>query len=768
MAELTPWTEVSASWMSAWGDEDDISIKNEEFDVQNGTNNGSITFDIDSDLINASANIDKESSCSTNATFVDICHGLDLDVAHLAQDHHAISSVNNEEIEHTTIADTLPSSGIKLIGQDRILNNHQEFKVMTEQELATEYLMNSVNLMKASKHHSSPQSNENLILDDMQLDEMYSSTSNLSSTDLDQIEQKIEINTSDLMMGVDLDGHRHHNEHDLNQLISQSTQQSLKIVYIMLNMLIVMANMLKYGNVVFAHQRNDKPKYMCRLCNKEFPKRMALRNHEEYKHGIKNQQQTATTASTSATSLSGLPASGNIINTSDLILQQSKATGNTLLMNGSGGTPLLNGVGNSSANDHLGQDKMRRIHIPDIGGSIQSVPTQSSTKVRYTNGVLVDAINTEAMRQALQAQQANGTSSLPSSAPFALLRPIGGIPVLVRVLSAPHGKHMLVPATAEDLKAHGKITISDNGNGSGTGIHLTDRYDSSKNSNSTTTVQIKIPVVATVVQKFEPDGTMSMSVESPGPDNKQLIQDSINNAVDNHLNNTNNSNININDNDDNNMEFLKESCDNMSISLPNSSGYMSFHADTSTSSPYNSSITETVIKDDQDLDTRNISVVTSLKDDITNSTFDSIDLSVPVDDHIVVNSTDTSHQRSSLSNNNHHSNNYNFFNNEHHLLTTENQLRHYNNQFDSYQIIGEELAQHKTNDQHFNIQTNHNDSDIITNNNNLILNEHSLYNEVNQHFTFITNSGATNSHTNNNHHIVDDHDNDQIEKFEIL
>lgn len=61
-----------------YSDEDDISIKDEEFDVQNGTNNESITFDIDSDLINASANIEKESNCSTNATFVDICHGLDL------------------------------------------------------------------------------------------------------------------------------------------------------------------------------------------------------------------------------------------------------------------------------------------------------------------------------------------------------------------------------------------------------------------------------------------------------------------------------------------------------------------------------------------------------------------------------------------------------------------------------------------------------------------------------------------------------------------
>lgn len=80
--------------------------------------------------------------------------------------------------------------------------------------------MNSVNLMKTSK--------------DMPLDEMYSSTSNLSSTDdVDQIvEEKIEINTTDLMMGVNLeDGHhRHHNPHNLNQMITQSTQQCLNDV----------------------------------------------------------------------------------------------------------------------------------------------------------------------------------------------------------------------------------------------------------------------------------------------------------------------------------------------------------------------------------------------------------------------------------------------------------------------------------------------------------------------------------------------------------
>lgn len=45
---------------------------------------------------------------------------------------------------------------------------------------------------------------------------------------------------------------------------------------------------------------------------------------------------------------------------------------------------------------------------------------------RYTNGVLVEPINTDAMKMAMRTGQT----------PFALLRPLNGIPVLVRVLPA--------------------------------------------------------------------------------------------------------------------------------------------------------------------------------------------------------------------------------------------------------------------------------------------------------------------------------------------
>lgn len=44
--------------------------------------------------------------------------------------------------------------------------------------------------------------------------------------------------------------------------------------------------------------------------------------------------------------------------------------------------------------------------------------------------------------------------------PFALLRPLIGIPVLVRVLpSTKENKQMLLPATAQDLKQHAQVSI---------------------------------------------------------------------------------------------------------------------------------------------------------------------------------------------------------------------------------------------------------------------------------------------------------------------
>lgn len=110
--------------------------------------------------------------------------------------------------------------------------------------------------------------------------------------------------------------------------------------------------------------------------------------------------------------------------------------------------------------------------------------------------------------------------------PFALLRPLNGIPVLVRVLAA-GDKQMLVPATAEDLKRHGQITITPK---------TEDAKDDEQKSEvkegkaadgreNGSTVQIRIPVVATVIQRCDKDGAMCMDIESPGPGEDGITND---------------------------------------------------------------------------------------------------------------------------------------------------------------------------------------------------------------------------------------------------
>ncbi|KAK9891867.1 hypothetical protein WA026_017354 [Henosepilachna vigintioctopunctata] len=192
-----------------------------------------------------------------------------------------------------------------------------------------------------------------------------------------------------------------------------------------------------------AHQRADKPKYICRICGQDFPKRIGLRNHEQHQHGL-NQ---------------------NITNIS---------------------------------------------------------PT--TEKLKYSNAIIVDPIKTDAMRLAMESNQT----------PFALLRPLTGIPVLVRVLPAGE-KQMLIPATADDLKKHGQISIipkvPPGGNTVAAGAENIGEQIGTSSGGST--VQIRIPVVATVIQQNGRDG-LSMSIVSPGPNgevvNKQECTSTENNS----------------------------------------------------------------------------------------------------------------------------------------------------------------------------------------------------------------------------------------------
>ncbi|KAL3274984.1 hypothetical protein HHI36_019758 [Cryptolaemus montrouzieri] len=101
-----------------------------------------------------------------------------------------------------------------------------------------------------------------------------------------------------------------------------------------------------------------------------------------------------------------------------------------------------------------GQDFQRRIglrnheqHQHGLNQNAVNTPP-SPEKLKYSNAIIVDPIKTDAMRLAMQSNKT----------PFALLRPLSGIPVLVRVIPA-GDKQMLIPATADDLKKHGQISI---------------------------------------------------------------------------------------------------------------------------------------------------------------------------------------------------------------------------------------------------------------------------------------------------------------------
>ncbi|KAK7069517.1 hypothetical protein SK128_006998, partial [Halocaridina rubra] len=118
------------------------------------------------------------------------------------------------------------------------------------------------------------------------------------------------------------------------------------------------------------------------------------------------------------------------------------------------------------------------------------------------NGILIEPIDTKAMHRALAAGRT----------PFALLKPNKGVPVVVKVQFAYGSKHMLVPATASELRDAGKFTVSNQTSG-------------------TKAVQIKVPVVATVIQRIDEYGQVHMDVEAPTEEEEDLL-DSMGMAVD--------------------------------------------------------------------------------------------------------------------------------------------------------------------------------------------------------------------------------------------
>ncbi|XP_076243319.1 uncharacterized protein LOC143184743 [Calliopsis andreniformis] len=200
---------------------------------------------------------------------------------------------------------------------------------------------------------------------------------------------------------------------------------------------------------VKAHAHAEKMQYVCGICGKEFPRRFSLRSHEEYKHGIKYRHPTAS-------SQPGMSDPNVIRNKNVRIVQLPNS------------------------------DRNQTIEVRDKDPLVATDVMDS---------VVIDKIDTKAMEMAL----------LEGQTPFALFKPAKGIPVLVKVSPTGTQKNILTPATAEDLRIAGKMTLSP------TIAADADRIKA---------VQIKVPVVATVIQNVESDGKINFLVEPPGPENE--------------------------------------------------------------------------------------------------------------------------------------------------------------------------------------------------------------------------------------------------------
>lgn len=225
-----------------------------------------------------------------------------------------------------------------------------------------------------------------------------------------------------------------------------------------------------------SHSHGNKTQNICYICNIEFSRKNALRSHEEYKHGIRHKQGVVTRESYDKHVFEVAKPKRHKENLHILHLPNGDRTISE--------SRVINSSSGSSQTFRIEENEER---VP----SCDSAPS---------DGVIIDPITTRAMKIAEQEGQT----------PFALLKPAKGIPVLVKVHPAPNNKQMLVPATAEDLKSAGKITVSPNVSGENQG------------SAKMKAVQIKVPVVATVIQVINSDGSLKIQVEPPAPENYLL------------------------------------------------------------------------------------------------------------------------------------------------------------------------------------------------------------------------------------------------------
>ncbi|XP_043279172.1 uncharacterized protein [Venturia canescens] len=228
-----------------------------------------------------------------------------------------------------------------------------------------------------------------------------------------------------------------------------------------------------------AHAHSEKMQYSCGICGKEFPRRFALRSHEEYKHGIKYRNP------------SGIPRERKLP-----VIQKPTSTSTCLTASPTKPKPNVTSSTTSiSSGASVMQNKSVRIVELPSHERTEKCQVAESSQMEYTDSLVVNKIETRDLQNAIVEGQT----------PFALLKPVTGIPVLVKVSPAGPHKHLLTPATADDLQMLGKVSLSP-----------TLTVDPGLKA-----MHVKVPVVATITQNFDENGKQSFSIEAPGVDQSQ-------------------------------------------------------------------------------------------------------------------------------------------------------------------------------------------------------------------------------------------------------
>ncbi|KAK7793803.1 hypothetical protein R5R35_013019 [Gryllus longicercus] len=200
------------------------------------------------------------------------------------------------------------------------------------------------------------------------------------------------------------------------------------------------------------HTHRNANLYVCSYCHKEFPRKYVLRAHEEYIHGINYK--------------------------GDIYLDKMRNNAENDLK--------------SSAAEYSPESS---IATKNNFTTCEHKPTITDIKCENENklSILINPVNTQAM---LSAKREGRTS-------IALLKTSFEESVLVKVVDTLDMKQMLVPASANDLKSAGAITTVKSVN------------MENNRSGITNAIQIKVPIVATIVQKSTADGQALIEVENP-------------------------------------------------------------------------------------------------------------------------------------------------------------------------------------------------------------------------------------------------------------